>query len=190
MSSENTFYYGDIPFYYKDIIFGKLRYYLQKYWNSSYSISQITDHIYISDFATACNKSKLKEDGITHILCTILNVDPIYSDDFIYKNIHLRDINNENINQYFQECSEFIHDAIKNNGKVLIHCSYGISRSVSMVLAYLINQGMSYGDAYDLVKEKRSIMNPNKGFRKQLLVYYLERNLDISNNHYKLPINL
>jgi protein-tyrosine phosphatase len=172
---DNIMYIKDIPFYYKDICYSKLRYYLQPYVNTTYNISKITDNIYLSDMPTASNKEKLKEDGITHILCVILGMDPLYPDDFTYKNIHIRDVAHQDISEYLDECVEFIEDVVKENGKVLVHCSYGVSRSASMVLAYLIKNGMSYDEAYKLVKSKRDIIEPNPGFKKQLLVYSLER---------------
>ncbi len=49
--------------------------------------------------------------------------------------------------------------------KVLAHCIAGVSRSVSMVLAYFIkHHGMDYEEAYRLVKSKRKIVS-FKSFR-------------------------
>lgn len=175
---ETINYYKDLPYYYKDLLISKMRYYIQPYINTTYSISKITDNVYISDLPTACNKEKLKEDGITHILSTIFGLDPFYPDDFEYKVLPLRDIESEEIEKYIEEGIQFIEDAINNGGKVLVHCSYGISRSASMVIAYLLKTGMRYNDAFDYVKSKREIIQPNKGFKKKLLVYGLEVNKD------------
>lgn len=158
--------------YYRECIYNRIRYYLQYYYNIEYNASKINDNIYISDLPSSCNLEKLKEDGITHILCTVLGMDPIYPDDFIYKNIHLRDVEYQDLTMHFDECVQFIDDAIKQDGKVLVHCSYGVSRSASMVIAYFIKKGqMSYEEAYQLVKNKRDIIEPNDGFKKQLKMY-------------------
>lgn len=51
----------------------------------------------------------------------------------------------------------------------MVHCLAGVSRSVSLVLAYLIkHRGMGYCDAYDLIKGRRKIIHPNDGFIQQL----------------------
>jgi protein-tyrosine phosphatase len=51
----------------------------------------------------------------------------------------------------------------------MVHCLAGVSRSVSLVLAYLIkHRGMTYRDAYDLIKGRRRIIHPNDGFIEQL----------------------
>ena len=155
-------------FYYKDIVYSKMRYYLQPYYNISYNVSQINDNIFISDLPSAFNIIRMKEDGITHVLCVIMGMDPLYPDDFTYKNIHISDIESEDLHIYINECVKYIDDVVKNNGKILVHCSYGISRSASMVIAYFIKNGMSYDEAYNFVKSKRNIIEPNDGFKEQL----------------------
>ena len=53
-------------------------------------------------------------------------------------------------------------------GGVLVHCASGVSRSTSVVVAYLMKaQGLSAGDAYALVREKRPKISEDK-FRPQL----------------------
>ncbi|KAJ7474938.1 dual specificity phosphatase, partial [Mycena latifolia] len=53
---------------------------------------------------------------------------------------------------------------------VLVHCKQGVSRSSSIVLAYLIrNHVMSYDAALAFVKRKRSGAKPNPGFARALI---------------------
>ena len=168
--------------YYKDCLLGKARYYLQPYLYNHFSASKITDNIYLSDLASACNLFALKEIGITHVICVVLAIDPIFPMEFEYLNIQARDIAEENLYQYFDECYDFIEDAISKNGKVLIHCAYGKSRSASIVIAYLIKKlGITYDQAYQMVYEQRPIIDPNPGFVEQLVQYY-ENNCNISKN--------
>ncbi|CAG9783401.1 unnamed protein product [Diatraea saccharalis] len=64
----------------------------------------------------------------------------------------------------------FIHEAIENNENILIHCNAGVSRTSMVAIAYLIKyRNMTYEDAYALIKLKRPAINPNAGFRKQLM---------------------
>ena len=50
-----------------------------------------------------------------------------------------------------------------------MHCFQGKSRSASVVIGYLMQQQqMSYLDAVDFVKAKRSVVAPNIGFALQL----------------------
>ena len=46
----------------------------------------------------------------------------------------------------------------------------GASRSVAVVLAYLMaREGMALGDAWRLVKQRRPVARPNRGFAEQLI---------------------
>lgn len=48
----------------------------------------------------------------------------------------------------------------------------GVSRSVALVLAFLIKKkGMSFDQAYSMVKGRRRIIHPNDGFVRQLKTY-------------------
>jgi hypothetical protein len=54
--------------------------------------------------------------------------------------------------------------------RCLVHCQYGVSRSASVVLGFLmINFGLSLDAALVLVRAKRSQVDPNLGFLAQLL---------------------
>jgi protein-tyrosine phosphatase len=63
----------------------------------------------------------------------------------------------------------------------------GISRSASIVVAYLMYKNkMSYDEAFDEVKNKRSVISPNIGFQEQLKKF--EKIL--KDNNYVIPDNL
>lgn len=49
----------------------------------------------------------------------------------------------------------FIHDQIKQGGKVYIHCHFGEGRGPSMAIAYLMSQGMLLEDTLALVRRHR-----------------------------------
>ena len=67
---------------------------------------------------------------------------------------------------------KLIETARKNNCKVLVHCQAGISRSPTVVIAYLMNKyNMSMNEAYDRVRNKRPIIAPNIIFMSQLMDY-------------------
>ena len=157
--------------YYPVYTYGKVRGYIQPYISTDFMVNKITDCIYIGDISSAFNRDELKKLGITHILSAILGVDPPFPNDFTYMNVHIRDVTKEPLSQHLDECVEFIEQAVNNGERILIHCMAGKSRSVSIVIAYLIKQGMSFTEAYDLVKFYRRVANPNQGFVKQLVTY-------------------
>ncbi len=90
-------------------------------------------------------------------------------------NINLWDSPSSNIKEHFDSTSEFIAQAKSENSKVLVHCAAGISRSTSLLLAYLMKkENMDLRSAYLHVKQIRSIVQPNSGFVLQLIEYEKE----------------
>lgn len=77
---------------------------------------------------------------------------------------HDADTPGEDILSVLYDALEFIDTALKGGGKVLVHCSQGVSRSATLVIAYLMwRSGSSYDEVYAKVKEARGITNPNIG---------------------------
>lgn len=57
-------------------------------------------------------------------------------------------------------------------GRILVHCNKGVSRSSSMVIAYLMKlHSMTFEHALAFVVERRPMANPNENFRQQLQEY-------------------
>ena len=55
------------------------------------------------------------------------------------------------------------------NAVIAVHCKAGVSRSVTVVLAFLIlYRGMSLNDAYTFVQKQRPYMQPNRFYMECL----------------------
>ncbi|XAR57196.1 Phosphoprotein phosphatase [Bertholletia excelsa] len=121
-------------------------------------------------FPWSCkNRTRLKNLNITHILTVACSLSRAHPDDFVYKIIDVPDREDVNISRYFDECLDFIDEAKRMGGAVLVHCFVGRSRSVTIVVAYLMKKhGMSLSEALQLVRSKRHIAAPNSGFMSQL----------------------
>ncbi|KAM5555268.1 hypothetical protein ABKV19_023256 [Rosa sericea] len=60
-----------------------------------------------------------------------------------------------NIKQHFDECFDYIEEAKRSGGSVLVHCFVGRSRSVAIAVAYLLKKhGMTIFQALDHVKSR------------------------------------
>ncbi|ACO64155.1 predicted protein, partial [Micromonas commoda] len=94
-----------------------------------------------------------------------------FEPDLVYKTMWLQDTPDEDISPVLYDCFDFIEEAtVERGGRVLVHCSQGVSRSCSVVISYLMwRDGGSYEDTFAAVKEKRGIANPNMGFTCQML---------------------
>jgi dual specificity phosphatase 12 len=67
---------------------------------------------------------------------------------------------------------KFITQEIEAGRKVLVVCHAGISRSSTAVLAYLVSTGMSLPDAYQLLKSRHPIADPNPALWESLIRYF------------------
>ncbi|XP_015586239.1 dual specificity protein phosphatase 3 isoform X2 [Cephus cinctus] len=142
--------------------------------------------IFVGDEGAARSKWYLKTIGITHVLNAaegkhfgyVHTNEKYYEDTNIkYLGLPLADVPSVDISKYFYTSADFIEDALKNGGNVLVHCKMGISRSATCVLAYLmIKKNMLAVDAIRTVRINRDI-RPNYGFLRQLagLDNYLRR---------------
>ncbi|KAK1395193.1 Dual specificity protein phosphatase [Heracleum sosnowskyi] len=129
---------------------------------------QIEEGLYLGSIGAANNKSALRSLNITHIL-NVASSKPPYPDEFKYKIVDVQDRHDVSISRYFDDCFSFIDEAKEMGGKVLVHCFAGISRSVTVIVAYLIKKrGLSCLEALKHVKSKRAIASPNPGFLLQL----------------------
>jgi predicted protein tyrosine phosphatase len=133
------------------------------------SLTKITDYVYVGNIKAAANKNLLK----THNISAIVEVHDAYKNSkriegVEYLSLEFEDRNFTDLTLFIQKSNEFINQKIKEKKVVLVHCSGGISRSVSLVLAHLIESGLSFDEAFKKVRKVRSIVDINYGFRDQL----------------------
>ena len=117
----------------------------------------------------------LKEKGVTLVI-NATNGCPM-SKKCCVRQVKLKceDAPGYNLKKHFEDVSGLIQEEKKNGGKVFVHCIGGISRSSSLVLAYLVRyENMTLLDAHTLVKSKRLFIRPNAGFWEQLVQYEKE----------------
>jgi len=128
-------------------------------------ISQITDIVYLGNSDGALEKELLKSKGITHILICASYIPDYYPNDFKYLQLLLQDDQNQKLTEYFPVANKFIEEA----KGVYVHCAAGVSRSASIVIAYLmvINK-WDFEKAFEYVKLKRKQIDPNPSFINQL----------------------
>jgi protein-tyrosine phosphatase len=66
-------------------------------------------------------------------------------------------------------CLDFIETELGKGNVVLVHCNGGISRSASVMIAYLMKTDcMSYDEAFAFVKSKKPNIQPIKEFELAL----------------------
>ena len=146
--------------------------------------SQILPGIYLGNYINANNLEEIRRLRINYILncASDIKINNLPT-DVKYCHLDMIDSPQLNIFQYFGKAFAFIESARKNNCNILIHCKLGISRSTSILIAYMIKHyGYSVKKSLDLIKSKRKQVNPNNGFINQL--YSFERYIANSSKNY------
>lgn len=83
---------------------------------------------------------------------------------------HMKFLDTQNSKLPFDEIADWIHEQIKLERTVLVHCEAGISRSPSAVISYYMKyKNMKFNAALDFVTSLRTCVNPIMSFRGQLL---------------------
>lgn len=136
-------------------------------WNALGIATIIDKHLYLSDAANAGNYQLLQQYGIKQILTVGAELPKHQTDQFVTCHLSIDDHPSVDIFQHFEDCHEFI-----NRAPTLVHCYAGVSRSVTVVLSYLIRySGMTLEQAIEYCRQKRPVIKPNRGFIRQLREY-------------------
>ena len=89
-----------------------------------------------------------------------------------YCQVRVNDELGANIVTYLEGATMFIHHQLRHGSSVLVHCEMGVSRSATIVIAYLVRyHGLSRNEAYVQIKTRRPKISPNGGFWQQLRVW-------------------
>ena len=133
-----------------------------------HDISQITDFLFfLGSYEGTCHT--IHEFGYVINCAKECDHHENLPDDVGYKKVELNDSTSQGMYDLFDEMVELLDSCSKDGIKTIIHCYEGKSRSVTFVLAYLMKmEGMKLKEAFEFVKERRSIILPNVSFMQQL----------------------
>ncbi|KAL6078399.1 Dual specificity protein phosphatase 2, variant 2 [Balamuthia mandrillaris] len=131
----------------------------------------LRDFLYLGSMKAARQREVLKYlKAVTHVCNVTSRCQNFFPQDFTYRTFRLEDVPQADIGQCFAPAIEFLDNARKAGGRVLVHCSAGVSRSTTLVLAYLMaREGMTLRQAFIYVKRRRHVVRPNNGFLMQLV---------------------
>jgi hypothetical protein len=137
----------------------------------------------------ARSREALQAAGITHVLNATAYASPAYfratpgggaaadgGAALQYRCLWLQDSPGEDLLCVLYDACDFLDSVRAAGGRVLVHCSQGVSRSAALCIAYVMHtQGASFDAAFGLVKRIRGVASPNMGFACQLLQWAKRR---------------
>lgn len=135
--------------------------------------TNIPGNIYLSGIGwTRDLPAKAKEEGFTHVFnCAgwFLRHNHYASDIFTsginYCEIDMNDVPEQRLDIYVDSVFAKLEEALKQPSKILIHCFYGQSRSVSILCYYLMKKfNWNYDQTIAYIRQYRPVAEPNSGF--------------------------
>lgn len=141
-----------------------------------FAISPILPHLLLGNLVAASSESILRRHGIKRVLTVMFNPSAIPIERRVpgvsYKHIVKNDLPGEDMLCSFEEAFQYLKESIDSRESLLVHCHMGISRSATLVLAYLMRTNRwTFDCALAFLQARRAIVNPNWGFRYQLKLY-------------------
>ena len=131
--------------------------------------NQITSGLYVGDIRSI-NDPKLFRKIKAVVSCVPIDSFPHLLDrSTAHLQLDLLDYPGQDMSDAFKKANRFIYQQHSLGRSVLVHCHAGVSRSVSIVIAYLMQlSGKPYQVVAQIVKRHRPEANPNSGFQSQL----------------------
>ena len=129
----------------------------------------VMDRIYVGGESPALNLSLLQKLGITHIVNCAADTTACAFEaagQFEYLCVHINDSVNDGITSHIPAVFSFLDDCLSRpEGRCLIHCTQGVSRSVSFCVAReMAERHCDYDAALATVKAQRAVAAPNAGY--------------------------
>lgn len=144
----------------------------ESYYNNFSSLlcddpSRIIDNIYVGSAFNAADYKWLKSNKIDIIINVAPGISNFYLDEFEYHNINVEDLNNASMAPHFGKFLRLVKENPDKN--IFVHCFAGKSRSVSLILYYLIKEkNMELEEAINLLKSIRPTININCTFIEEI----------------------
>jgi predicted protein tyrosine phosphatase len=129
----------------------------------------------------------IQEDWPTHII-SIVNeaggefaatvIDRQHDDHYIFS---FHDVENDEVTDYVVPTRKDVADILETakmvpqDGRLLVHCTAGKSRSTAAAIGILIQNGMAAQEAFDWMKAHRPAMFPNR-----LMIEYVDEILGLN----------
>ncbi|KAE9007557.1 hypothetical protein PR001_g16935 [Phytophthora rubi] len=141
--------------------------------NLNYPNEILEGFLFLGNMWHAQSKQVVSHLGITHVVNASLDVGNTFESDGVkYLNVTIKDRPEADISSYFDAAYRFIESAKRTqHGRVLVHCTQGISRSATLVIMYLMRaNNWSLVTAVNFAMASRGVVYPNQGFVKSLMV--------------------
>ncbi|KAG2176268.1 hypothetical protein INT43_005502 [Umbelopsis isabellina] len=146
---------------------------------------EIIPHVWVGSYGSITSKHFLETNKIQNVISVCPCDDTLTGYNQMV--VSILDVAEENIMKHFPDCNQFIQSSIDKSQNVLVHCEAGMSRSVTIVAAYLMwKRQISPKEAITIIKQAWPSASPNSGFFSQLELYHeIDYTVDQTRTEYR-----
>ncbi|XP_074028665.1 mitogen-activated protein kinase phosphatase 3 isoform X2 [Leptinotarsa decemlineata] len=144
---------------------------------------EILPCLFLGNGASSEDSQALARHNIQYVLNVTKDLPNVFEKqgNMKYLQIHINDHWSQNLASHFPSAIAFIDEARNLQKGVLVHCLAGVSRSVTVTVAYLMSKySLNLNDAFNVVRSRKSNIAPNFHFLQQLYNFERELKLDVS----------
>lgn len=135
----------------------------------TYPSSVLDGVLYQGNGKQATTRKVIEDLRITHIVNITVEYENVLPDLVDYLRLQFRDELESNMEHRLSMAADYIAEAIRGGGRVLVHCVMGISRSSTITLSFLMKYfAWTLEDAFNFLKDNRPAAQPNRSFFLQL----------------------
>ena len=131
-------------------------------------MSEIIPNLWVGNLDLTYDLEFLRSVRITHIVTVLESQHGTHAMAalrVVQMSLRLDDLDDAPIYDTFLPACRFIDAALLGGGAVYVHCLMGISRSPTIVAAYLMwKRGVGVEEALRILRVGRPIVEPNDGF--------------------------
>lgn len=142
------------------------------------AIDEIIPRLFLGNADAATDKNGLLSRKISHVVSAAVSdgYGAIFPDTFVYELVDIADDRDALLTPHLARTTAFISDALARGSTVFVHCKVGTSRSVSIVMHFLMERcSMTLREALLHIMTKRAVnpkapyTHPNRGFMSALI---------------------
>ncbi|BGP08415.1 Dual specificity protein phosphatase 1 [Rhodotorula toruloides] len=134
-------------------------------------MQEVIPGLWIGDYNASQDHNLLKERNIS---CIVSGMRQEYAaaPGIDLHRVSVDDTDSTNILEHFVPTADFIDAALRKGQNVLVHCQAGVSRSTTLLAAYLMrNHGLNVEQAVERIRSVRPQVEPSEFFMMQLELF-------------------
>jgi len=143
-------------------------------------MNEICPGLFLGALSAAANINLLRRESVSTVLTVATGLQlKLPADEFQHHIIDVDDEESQDMMPFLQQALDTIDSCMSSGKRILVHCFAGVSRSATIVLAFVMQKRLMpeqpgrsvLQQAFKFVKARRMCIDPNPGFVRQLIAF-------------------